>query len=277
MLTWLVTGASRGLGAQIARVALEHGDNVIAGARSAGLSIRSDGTEGKVLPVHLDVTDPDSIKSAVAAGMRRFRRIDVVVNNAGRHLRGAVEEISDAEGRALFDVNVFGTLNVIRAVLPHLREQRSGHIINVGSMSGFRGTPGAGLYAATKFAIEGLTEALAREVEELGIRATVIEPGALRTDFLDSSSLVDAAHNIQDYESTPAGSSHRAWVQQTNHAQPGDPRKAAEVIFSAATADRAPVHLPIGQDAIAALEGKYTEVLENLDDWRVRASAIGFD
>jgi NAD(P)-dependent dehydrogenase (short-subunit alcohol dehydrogenase family) len=277
MLTWLVTGASRGLGAQIARVALEHGDNVIAGARSAGLSIRSDGTDGKLLPVHLDVTDPDSIKSAVTAGMRHFRRIDVVVNNAGRHLRGAVEEISDTEGRALFDVNVFGPLNVIRAVLPHLREQRSGHIINVGSMSGFRGTPGAGLYAATKFAIEGLTEALAREVEGLGIRATVVEPGALRTDFLDSSSLVDAAHNIKDYEATPAGSSHRAWVQRTNHTQAGDPRKAAEVIYSAATADRAPLHLPIGQDAIAALDGKCTEVLEDLDDWRVRASAIGFD
>ncbi|WP_127129063.1 SDR family NAD(P)-dependent oxidoreductase [Georgenia sp. SYP-B2076] len=268
MRTWLITGASRGLGAQLVRVALEHGDNVIAGMRDPSSILGVGDIPRALLPAALDVTDAASTARAVAAGLERFGKIDVLVNNAGRHLRGAVEEISDSEARAVFDVNFFGALNAIREVLPHFRTRRTGRIINIGSMSGFRGTPGAGMYSATKFALEGLSEALSGELVSLGIHTTVVEPGGLRTDFLDASSLREATSRIADYEPTPAGASHRAWVRESNHSQPGDPRKAAEAVYTVATAEHPPTHMPLGSDAIAAWEKKRAELSEEIADWR---------
>jgi len=178
MSVWFVTGASRGFGAGLVTEALARGNQVVAAARRP----RGEQSEN-LLPVALDVTDEDQAHAAVAAAVREFGRIDVVVNNAGRGLLGAVEEASDSAARAVFDTNVFGVLNVQRAVLPVLRAQRSGRLIQLSSVGGFTGTPGWGIYAATKFAVEGFSEALAGELEPLGIDVTIVEPGLFRTDL----------------------------------------------------------------------------------------------
>jgi len=178
MSVWFVTGASRGFGAGLVTEALARGNQVVAAARRP----RGEQSEN-LLPVALDVTDEDQAHAAVAAAVREFGRIDVVVNNAGRGLLGAVEEASDSAARAVFDTNVFGVLNVQRAVLPVLRAQRSGRLIQLSSVGGFTGTPGWGIYAATKFAVEGFSEALAGELKPLGIDVTIVEPGLFRTDL----------------------------------------------------------------------------------------------
>lgn len=186
--TWLVTGASRGLGANIAQAVLAHGNNLVPTARNKN-SVQIDADKPEVLPLSLDVTDEEQAKVAVQAAVDRFGRIDVLVNNAGYGLLGAIEESSTAEVEAIFRTNVFGTLNMIRAVLPVMRQQKSGHIINMSSLGGYQSSLGFGVYCSTKFAVEGITEALHGEVKPLGIHATVVEPGFFRTDFLDGSSL----------------------------------------------------------------------------------------
>jgi NAD(P)-dependent dehydrogenase (short-subunit alcohol dehydrogenase family) len=183
---WFVTGASRGFGAEIVKEALARGNQVVATARKPE-DIPFSGDD--VLALALDVTDENQARAAVDAAVQRFGRIDVLVNNAGRGLLGAVEEVSDSAARAVFDTNVFGTLNVQRAVLPVLRRRRSGHVISISSVGGFTGTPGWGVYAATKFAVEGFSEALYAELRPLGVHVTIVEPGLFRTDFLDGSSL----------------------------------------------------------------------------------------
>lgn len=269
--TWLVTGASRGLGREIVTAALAAGDRVVAGVRdvdAAGFEPR-DGLR----VVRLDVTDAEQAQAAVTAAVEQLGGLDVVVNNAGRHQRGAVEEVTDAEARAVFDVNVFGILNILRAALPVLREQRSGRIVNIGSGAGFIGMPGAGLYNATKFAVSGLTEALAIELADFGIQVTVVEPGAFRTDFLDPSSMGSATPMVA-YDSTPAGVAHREKAAAANHRQPGDPVKAARLIVDVAHHDDPPVHLLVGKDAIAAWEDvKIPLMSRSIDPWRARSEA----
>jgi NADP-dependent 3-hydroxy acid dehydrogenase YdfG len=186
--TWFITGASRGFGLLVAQEALRRGDQVIATARKIdGLTERLGGSARTALAVAVDVTDPNSIAAAVTEGLSRFGRIDVLMNNAGHGVLGAVEEVSDTTARAVFDVNVFGLLNVTRAVLPTMRAQRSGAILNLSSVAGQSASPGWGVYAATKHAVEAINAALHAEVAPLGIRVTAIEPGPYRTDFLDSS------------------------------------------------------------------------------------------
>jgi NAD(P)-dependent dehydrogenase (short-subunit alcohol dehydrogenase family) len=240
---------------------------VVATARRAG-DIRTHLPDAgdALLPVDLDVTDAGQVVEAVRAAVDAFGRIDVVVNNAGRGLLGAVEEASDASARSVYEVNVFGTLNVQRAVLPVLRGQRSGHIINISSVGGLLGSAGWGIYCSTKFAMEGFSEALANELKPLGIWVTIVEPGYFRTDFLDASSLDTEQTVIADYEST-AGVM-RAHATDVNHAQPGDPVKAAAAIVDIASAANPPVHLLLGADCVAMAEAKIKALQADIDAWR---------
>jgi NAD(P)-dependent dehydrogenase (short-subunit alcohol dehydrogenase family) len=267
MSVWFVTGASRGFGAQIVEQALAAGHQVVATARKPESVLNRFPDAGEqLLAVALDVTDQSEAVQAAAAGVDRFGRIDVVVNNAGRGLVGAVEEVSDAEARSVFDTNVFGTLNVLRAVLPTLRKQRSGRIFNLSSVAGFTGAAGWGVYASTKFAVEGFSEALAVELAPLGIYVTVVEPGYFRTDFLDSSSLHRAAGDIEDYAGT-AGAT-RVNAAQVNHAQPGDPAKAAAAILRLSTEDHPPMRIQLGRDSASRMASKLQTLAAEQDAWR---------
>jgi NAD(P)-dependent dehydrogenase (short-subunit alcohol dehydrogenase family) len=198
MRVWFITGASRGFGALIAEAALQAGDAVVATARDPNAVTARLGSHERLLATRLDVTSEAEAHEAAGQAVKKFGRIDILVNNAGYGLLGAIEEASAAETSRLFGTNVFGVLGVTRAVLPHMRRQRSGHVINVSSVGGYTGYPGWGVYGATKFAVEGISEALAAEVAPLGIKVTVVEPGFFRTDFLDDNSLVRTALEIED-------------------------------------------------------------------------------
>ena len=279
MSTWFITGAGRGLGCEIARKALDAGAAVVATARDltalrAAFAAAAPGAGDRLLPVALDVTDQDQADAAVQAAITRFGRIDVLVNNAGRGLLGAVEETSAAEAEAVFATNVFGLLNVVRAVLPHMRAERSGRIVNISSMGGFAQVPGWGVYGATKFAVEGLSEAMSAELAPLGIHVTIVEPGSFRTDFLDGSSLHTTAREIADYATT-AGTVRQVALSN-NHGQINDPAKGAAAIYAAVTAPRPPDRLPLGPDAIAMVERKLTHVSQELDAWRGLAASTLF-
>lgn len=264
---WFLTGASRGFGLEIARKILSQGDQVVATARRADeIPARLPNAGDALLAVDLDVTNADQVDQAVQSAVDAFGRIDVLVNNAGRGLLGAVEEASDAAIRAVYDVNVFGALAVLRAALPVLRRQRSGHVINISSVGGLLGSPGWGIYNSTKFALEGFSEALAKELKPLGIWVTIVEPGYFRTDFLDASSLGTEHTIIDDYEST-AGAM-RAHAVDVNHTQPGDPIKAAAAIVGIAAAAEPPVHLLLDSDCVAAVEAKIGELQADIDAWR---------
>jgi short-subunit dehydrogenase len=276
MATWFITGASRGFGAEIARHALEHGEHVVATARRPSAIAERFGEHDRLLALPLDVTDAAQAREAVAAAVAWSGRIDVLVNNAGRGQFGALEEVSDDETRSLFDLNVFGLMNVTRAVLPTLRAQGSGRIVNMGSMAGLVATPGIGLYNATKFAVDGLSESLAQELASFGIGVMVVEPGQFQTGFMDASSISIAAEPLAEYDATPAGMA-RMWAQQGGSPLPGDPVKAAALVYDAATATAMPGRLPIGADCVAALEAKLSAVGAELAPWRDRAVATGFD
>jgi NAD(P)-dependent dehydrogenase (short-subunit alcohol dehydrogenase family) len=275
-LVWFVTGASRGFGLEIARQALERGDAVVATARDPKQIEKSLGeNRGSLLAIALDVTDETQARAAAAQAVDRFGRIDVLVNNAGRGLLGAVEEASSGEVRAVFDANVFGLLAVSRAVLPVMRAQRSGRVLNISSVGGFTANAGWGVYSATKFAVEGLSEAMQAELAPLGIGVTIVEPGTFRTDFLDASSLARVARPIDDYGAT-AGKM-RAWAEDTNHAQLGDPVKAAAAMIVIATTADPPVRVQLGADCVARVEGKLAFVARELERWRPLALSTAHD
>ncbi|OBJ86343.1 short-chain dehydrogenase/reductase [Mycobacterium gordonae] len=264
---WFLTGASRGFGLEIAREILSRGDRVVATARRAGqIPTLFPDAGDSLLAVDLDVTDGEQAAVAVRAAVEKFGRVDVLVNNAGRGLLGAVEECSDSSARAVYEVNVFGTLTMQRAVLPVMRAQRSGQIINISSVGGLLGSPGWGVYCSTKFAMEGFSEALAKEVRPLGIWVTIVEPGYFRTDFLDASSLGTEQTLIADYE--PTVGAVRAHAADVNHAQPGDPLKAAAAIVDIASAAEPPVHLLLGTDCVAAVEAKIADLQADIEAWR---------
>ncbi|MFC3711241.1 oxidoreductase [Sphingoaurantiacus capsulatus] len=266
MNTWLITGASRGFGLRIARLALAQGDNVVATARRADAIVEALGEHPNLLAVALDVTDEAQARAAASAAVERFGAIDVLLNNAGFGLLGAVEEASGADVERLYRTNVFGLLDVTRAVLPYMRARRSGRILNISSIGGYRGAAGFGVYSSTKFAVEGLSEALHAELAPLGIHVTVIEPGYFRTDFLDASSLSVSSERIEDYNAT-AGAV-RGHAVNLNHGQPGDPDKLARVIVDFAAAANPPVRLPLGSDTVAAIEAKHASDAAILADWR---------
>jgi NAD(P)-dependent dehydrogenase (short-subunit alcohol dehydrogenase family) len=271
---WLITGASRGIGALIAEAALADGNAVIAAGRNVDAIAKRLGESPALLPVALDVTDEAQAKAAVAAGLARFGRIDVLVNNAGFGLLGAVEESTDADVRRMYDTNVFGLLNVTRAVLPTLRAQRAGHVINLSSLGGYRSGAGFGAYCSTKFAVEGLTEALHAELKPLGIHATVVEPGYFRTDFLDATSLTVAGAIIDDYDAT-SGNVRRI-AAGLNHQQPGDPAKLAAAMIILADAATPPLRLPLGTDALRVIAEKNAYVAEETEAWKALAQSTDF-
>lgn len=271
---WFITGASRGLGALIAEAALADGNAVVAAGRNPAAITERLGQAPGLRAVALDVTRPEQAQAAVAAALQAFGRIDVLVNNAGFGLLGSVEESSDADVRRMYDTNVFGLLNVTRAALPAMRERRAGHVINISSIGGFRSGAGFGAYCSTKFAVEGLTEALHDELAPLGIHATVVEPGYFRTDFLDTTSLVVAPGEIADYAATSGQVRRRA--VDLNHQQPGDPVRLAAAMVELANAAEPPLRLPLGSDTLAAIAEKLAYVARETETWQALARSTDF-
>ncbi|RIQ26069.1 oxidoreductase [Jiangella rhizosphaerae] len=268
MSVWFVTGAARGLGAEIVTAALAAGHQVVGAARHPeAVTARFPDAGDRLLSVALNVTDEAAAHAAAAAAVGAFGRIDVLVNNAGRGLLGAVEELPDDAVRAVYETNVFGTLTVLRAVLPTMRAQRSGHVVTISSIGGFTGSPGWGVYNSTKFALEGLSEALAREAAPLGIGVTIVEPGYFRTDFLDGSSLHVGAGTIDDYAGGPVGAT-RQRAADVNHAQPGDPAKAAAAIVAVVDSPEPPLRIQLGRDSFDAIAAKLAFVAKEQAAWR---------
>jgi len=275
MSTWFITGASRGLGAEIVQAALEKGHQVVAAARNpAVVSDRFAAWKDQLLAVQLDVTKAEQIEAAVKQAVAHFGTIDVLVNNAGRGLLGAVEEASDAAARSVFDTNVFGVLQVNRVILPIMRKQRSGHIFNISSVGGFAQGPGWGIYGATKFALEGLSEAMHAELAPLGIKVTIVEPGYFRTDFLDSSSLHTEDHIIDDYDGT-AGEVRRLAVTR-NHNQAGDPVKAAHILIQLAAIAEPPLRIQLGSDCMARVNKKLELVQREMAHWQELSASTDY-
>ncbi|WP_047497609.1 oxidoreductase [Terriglobus sp. TAA 43] len=256
---WLVTGASRGLGAEIAKAILAAGDTLVATARKTE-ALDYLGAPENLLKVALDVTNEEQVKAAVSKALAKFGRIDVLVNNAGYGLLGAVEESSAEEVEGVYRTNVFGLLNVVRAVLPGMRARHAGHIMNISSIGGYAGFQGWGIYGSTKFALEGISEAMHAELKPLGIHVTVVEPGFFRTNFLDASSLIETKTRISDYAETVG--QMRDFAGGHNGQQPGDPAKLAQALLTLANMNEPPVRMPLGSDTLARIEKKNAFVTE---------------
>lgn len=273
---WFVTGASKGLGLSLVTELLKKGHSVAATSRNLEELTNAVGNNsGSFLPLQTDLVDKSSVEKAIRETINRFEQIDVIVNNAGYGLVGAIEELTDEETRANFDVNVFGALNVIRAALPQLRKQGSGHIFNVASVGGFVGTfPGFGIYIATKFAMHGFSESLYSELKEFGIRVTVASPGYLRTNFLGNGSLIVPKNEMPEYKLVrEAQQQHQ---QHINGAQPGDPDKAANVIIRVADQEQAPLHLYLGADAYGLVETKLSALTQEMETVKELATSINY-
>ena len=272
---WLITGASRGFGAEISQAVLAAGDKLVATARTMR-GLEHLGTHGNLFTAGLDVTDEPQVRDAVQAALAHFGHVDILVNNAGVSLLGAVEESSGDEVERLYRTNVFGLLNVTRAVLPSMRQRRSGHIINISSVAGYSAYAGFGVYSSTKFAVEGLTEALHLELAPLGIHATVVEPGFFRTDVLDPSrSLIATAGRITDYADTAAGAMREA-VPGYNHQQPGDPAKLAHALLELVNAADPPLRLPLGPDTLTRMAEKNAVIERETSTWRALAASTDY-
>ncbi|KRC29254.1 oxidoreductase [Acidovorax sp. Root219] len=271
---WLITGASRGIGARIAEVALAQGDAVVATSRSAESIARRLGASDALLPLALDVTDEAQARHAVGAALERFGRIDVLVNNAGYGLLGAVEEATADEVRRLYETNVFGLLNVTRAVLPSMRSRRAGHVINISSLGGVQSAAGFGVYCSTKFAVEGITEALHAELAPLGIHATVVEPGYFRTEFLDTASLSVSPLVLEDY--AKSAGAIREVARRINLNQPGDPVRLAQAMMQLVASPTPPLRLPLGTDTLQTIADKHAFVEKETAAWRDLAASTDF-
>lgn len=269
--TWFITGCSSGIGAALAREALAQGDRVIATARSHDtlLDLARSGS-GECLTLALDVTSPDQVAVAVRAAYERFGAVDVLVNNAGRGLITSVEEAADEDVRATFESNFFGLVSVTRAFLPHMRERRSGHIINLSSIGGLIGRAGSAYYAASKFAVEGFSESLAAEVRPFGMRVTLVEPAGFRTQFA-SAMRRGGAGAYQEV------GNRMAQIDLNMGRTPGDPERAARAIAAIAGTLDAPLRLPLGKGAVETLERKLQMLQVDLDAGRETALACDFD
>ena len=260
---WLITGAGRGMGVDIAQAALAAGDRVVATARDAANVVAAVGEHDDLLAVSLDITDTASIDAAVNAALDRFGRIDVLVNNAGNFQAGYFEEISPEQFRAQMETNFFGPLNVTRAVLPVMRRQRSGHIVTITSTAGIVSGGFGSAYGASKFALEGWTESLREEVEQFGIRVTAVEPGFFRTELLvEGSSTLWPDLSIDDYADT--ASTIEAW-KSMNGKQSGDPAKLAASLVKVVELDEAPARWVAGADAVQAVKQKGQKLIEQAD------------
>jgi NAD(P)-dependent dehydrogenase (short-subunit alcohol dehydrogenase family) len=263
---WLITGTSQGFGLELVRAVLARGESVVATSRAPDRVARLFPDAGaRLMPVQLDLSDQSSITSAVDSTVSRFGRIDVLVNNAGFGMLGALEEVSEQEVANVFQINVFGLLRMIRAVLPAMRGQHRGHIVNLSSIGGLAAAPGWGIYNATKFAVEGLSEALAQEVAPMGIRVTIIEPGPFRTDFLGGS-LVSAARTIDAYQGTVGPT--REYRTTNDGRQRGDPARAAQAIVEIVESENPPLRLLLGENAFGRAQAKVQSMANEFDRWR---------
>jgi NAD(P)-dependent dehydrogenase (short-subunit alcohol dehydrogenase family) len=272
---WLITGASSGFGQALTKAALAAGDTVVAAARRPEvLDSLAAAHPDRMVPVALDVTDPARITAVVAEVLLWYGRIDVLVNNAGRGLVGAVEETTDRELRDLMELHFFGPAELTRAVLPHMRRQGSGAVVQMSSMGGRFSFAGVGAYSATKFALEGLSEALALEVAPFGIKVLIVEPGAFRTGFAGGGALQQSAA-IPAYEETVGPV--RATLPSTDGKQPGDPAKAAAAILAAMEAKETPLRLPLGNDAADAIFAHLRASREETSAWETVSRSTDFD
>jgi NAD(P)-dependent dehydrogenase (short-subunit alcohol dehydrogenase family) len=270
MANWFITGVSRGFGKILTQELLAQGHNVVGTTRNGSCDISHD----NLTILKLDVTDVAQTKNAIDAAVKKLSTLDVVVNNAGFGIVGAIEEVSRNEIDTIFETNFYGTYNVVQAALPVLRAQGRGHIMNFSSVGGFLGLPGFGAYNAAKFAVEGLSEALAAEVKPLGINVTIIEPGPFRTDFLTNESLLRAKKEIDAYKTT-AGQM-REYADTRNGNQPGDPALAVKVIIQAAESKAPPLRLPLGADAIERIRGKLKSVESDIAQWEEFSAKTSF-
>jgi len=265
--TWFITGAGRGLGAEIAKAALRAGDRVVAAGRNrAAVSERLGPDADRLLSVELDVNNEAQAQAAVDAAVAGFGSIDVLVNNAGYGHLGLFEETSGQDVQAQFGTNLFGVFSVTRAVLPVMRAARRGHIFNVSSLAGMRGTAFGSLYCASKFALEGFSESLAQEVAAFGIRVTIVEPGPFRTDFLSAESIRFGAHAVADYDERRTAL--RASFEQRDGHQPGDPTRLAEAVVRLVGEPEPPLRFVAGSIAFDAIMAKLVDMQTELTRWQ---------
>jgi len=272
---WLITGVSGGLGRALAEAALDRGDVVVGTLRAKSQVAEFEQLEpGRAFAIVLDATDaPEVIEERVAEAVALAGHIDILVNNAGYGLLGAVEEVTEDEIRHQMDTCFTGPLRLIRALLPHLRERGSGHVVNISSIAGFRGQPGLGIYNASKFALEGMSEALAYELRPFGIRVTIVEPGGFRTNWMGSG-LRHAEGLTARYSPVTA---LKAVMEKADGSQQGDPVRGAAAIITAVDAAEPPHRLPLGADAHKALRGKLAEIGRELDTWEHLSVSTSFE
>lgn len=271
---WFITGCSTGFGRELARLVLQRGYRTVVTARNlSSIADLIEGYAGQALPLKLDVTDPGQVDEAVKKVIDTFGQIDVLVNNAGIGYFAAVEESEETEVRRMFEINLFGLARMMHAVLPGMRERRSGHIINISSIAGLRAFPAMGYYCASKFAVEGLTEALWREVRPLGIKVTIIEPGPFRTDWAGRSAN-ESPLEIADYTETAGANRHR--LRRDSGKQPGDPARAAEAILKAVESPNSPLRLLLGELALTGARDKINLLQRDFDSWEETTMGADF-
>lgn len=274
---WFITGASKGLGLELAKKLLSKGYKVAATSRSESTLIKELGNASEnFLPLEMDLVNEQSVKNAIEVTVSHFKTIDVLVNNAGYGLLGTLEELTDAEARKNYEVNVFGLLNVIRNTMPYMRANRSGHIFNISSVGGYYGEfPGWGIYCSTKFAVAGLTESLAAEIKPFGVHATIVYPGYFRTDFLKDSSLLLPENPIEEYKNVRESES--AHKDDINGNQPGDPEKLAEALIKMSHEQNPALHLFLGEDAYNMANQKIGSVQKQLEQWKAVSVSTSFN
>ncbi|HLZ97121.1 MAG TPA: oxidoreductase [Steroidobacteraceae bacterium] len=273
---WLITGVSSGLGRALAEAVLSRGEVVIGTLRKREQTAEFEAlAPGRAHSMLLDVTDKSRVRDAVTRAIQSAGGVDVVVNNAGYGLSGAAEEVSDAEIRQQMETNFFGLVAVTQAALPFMRAQKSGHIVNISSVAGYKGILGMSIYSASKFAVEGFSEGLAAEVGHLGIKVTIVEPGAFRTRWASNEAIVRSARVIEEY--APTAGVVRAGLARMHGHQENDPAKGAQAIIAAVDSQQPPLRLPLGADSVQYLRDKLTGMAQELAAWEAVAVATRFD
>ena len=271
---WFITGASKGLGLALTKLSLANGDKVIATSRNVE-DFKASITEHQenFLSLKVDITSDEEVKNAVAKSIEKFGVLDVVVNNAGYSLVGSMEEMTDKEFRKTVDVNLFGTVNVIRNVMPYLRKQQSGHIINISSNAGYVGFGNAASYNASKFAVIGLSEALAEETKQFGIKVTVVAPGQFRTSFMNKGSMVFAQNRIDVYG---LDKSEKMWTNYSGQ-QIGDPEKLVKILTGIVNNPNPPLHLLLGPDTYQLVMEHRERENQEFETWKHLTLSTNFD
>lgn len=270
---WFITGASKGLGLTLTKVLLSKGYKVAATSRKASDIEKEIGQNANLLPLTVDVTNDESVCNAIKQTIVKFGGLDVVVNNAGYSLYGSVEALTDEEFRGTMDVNFFGTVNVIRNAMPILRKQQSGHIINIASVAGYKGYGNSPSYAATKFAIIGMSESLAEEVKQFNVKVTVVSPGFFRTSFLDKGDNLICKHPIPEYKTQELVNA----LHEMNGKQPGNPEKLAMGLVNITETSNPPVHLLMGPDAYRIVMDKRNQEHEEIEAWKELTCSTNLD